>query len=258
MDNSFKKRLYYILILVGLLGILDALLTSIYTGINVGTLFPGIAGALMVIYVYIRLRVRKGKPVIQNPAARRLVCMLLVLGILSFAIVQVLIVYNGSSQEYVEADYLIILGGGLRGDAITLTLQERLLKGIEYLEKYPKAKVLVSGGLGFGDTITEAEAMKRYLVSKGIDTARIIREDRATSTMENFKYSRELLQGAVGGAAIPIVVVTSDFHMLRAKLLARRAGFEPYGIASSTPISVRVNNHIREYFALIKSILFDR
>jgi len=184
--------------------------------------------------------------------------MLVVLSILSFTFAEVLIIYNSSSQEDVEAGYLIILGAGLRGSDITLILQERLQKGIVYLEKHPDTKVIVSGGQGFGESITEAEAMERYLISKGIDGKRVIKEDKATSTMENFTFSREILQKTEGKDINCIVVVTSDFHMLRAKLLARRVGFEPYGITCSTPISVRANSHIREYFALIKSILIDR
>ncbi|MEA4847962.1 MAG: YdcF family protein [Clostridiaceae bacterium] len=250
--------MYYILMLIGALGVLDTVLVSIYTGINVGTLAPGAAGVIIIVYVYIRLWVRKGRPVLQDPRARRLVCALAVTGILSFAFVQALIIYSGSSQEDEEVGYLIILGAGLHNNEVSLTLQERLLKGIEYLERHPDAKVIVSGGKGSGETVTEAEAMEEYLVSKDIAADRIVKEDKATSTMENFVFSREILERSEEENIARIVVITSDFHMYRAKLLARRAGFEPYGITCSTPISVRVNCHIREYFALIKSLLVDR
>lgn len=258
MTNNPKKKLYYILILIGALAIIDAVLTSIFTGINVGTLFPGAVGVIIITYAYIKLWIRKGKPIIQNQLARKLVCVLILVSILFFAFVEALIVYNGSSQQDVEADYLIILGAGLRGSDITLVLQERLLKGIEYLEKHPEAEVIVSGGRGYGESISEAEAMERYLVSKGIGSKRIIKEDRSTSTMENFVFSKEILQKVKGKDTKRIVVITNDFHMLRAKLLARRVGFEPYGISCSTPISVKVNCYIREFFALIKSVLLDR
>lgn len=258
MNSNSKRWLYYILILIGVLGVLDAALTSIYTGMNVGTLFPGAAGGITIIYVYIKLWIRMGQPVIQSLLVRKLVCTLVILGILYFVFAEVLIAYNSSSQEDVEASYLIILGAGLHGSEVPPTLQERLLKGIEYLEKHPDTKVIVSGGQGFGEDITEGEAMERYLISKGIDAGRIIKEDKATSTMENFVFSKEILKKAEGKDITRIVVITSDFHMLRAKMLARRAGFEPYGITCSTPVSVVVNNHIREYFALIKSFFVDR
>jgi len=244
--------------LIGILGILNAIILPVYAGINVGTVVPGVVGSIIIIYVYMKLWVRKGKPVIKNSLVRKLVCILAALGIISFVLVAALIVYNGSSQEDVEADYLVILGAGLRGGNISLTLQERLIKGVEYLEKHPDTKVIVSGGQGFGETTTEAEAMEGYLISKGIAAGRIIKEDKATSTFENFMFSMEILQKIEKNDDNRIVVITSDFHMLRAKLLARRVGFEPYGITSSTPISVRANCYIREYFALIKSFLLDR
>ncbi|HYE82112.1 MAG TPA: YdcF family protein [Clostridia bacterium] len=258
MNRNYKKWFYYLLLMLGMLGVIDTILVSIYTGINVGSLFPGIAGLIIIVYIYIGLWVRKGRPVIQDPLARRLVCAMVVCGVIFFASLEVLITYSSSLQEDVDADYIIILGGGLHEGEITPTLQERLQKGLEYMEKYPDTDVIVSGGKGFGESITEAEAMKRYLISKGIAAGRILEEDRATSTMENFVFSRELLQNIEGRNTTRIVVATSDFHMLRAKFLARRVGFEPYGITSSTPASVRMNSHIREYFALVKSFLFDR
>ncbi len=248
----------YILILFGALGILDTILVCTYTGINVGTLFPGAAGGLMIIYAYIRYWLLKGRPVIRNTSVRKLVSLLVLLSILAFAFTEALIIYGSVSQEDVEAEYLIILGAGLRGDNITPVLQERLLKGMEYLERYPDVKVVVTGGKGFGESITEAEAMERYLISGGIAPQRIIKEDKATSTMENFVFSKEILQKAGEKDYKRIMVITSDFHMLRSKLLARRVGFEPYGISCSTPISVRLNCYIREFFALVKSLLWDR
>ena len=248
----------YILILLGVLGILDTILVSIYTGINVGTLFPGFVGSIMIVYAYIRYWLRKGMPVIRNTAARRLVSVFVLLGILAFISLEALILYGSVSQEDTATDYLIILGAGLRGDNITLVLQERLLKGIEYLEKYPDTKVVVTGGQGFGESITEAEAMEKYLISGGIAPDRIIKEEKATSTMENFLFSKEILQKAGEKEYDRIMVITSDFHMLRSKLLASRAGFKPYGITCSTPISVRINCYIREFFALVKSFFFDR
>jgi len=258
MEGSMKKTMYRLLTVLGILGILDTVLVSIYTGINVGTLFPGAVGGITVIYVYIKLKIRKGKPLIRNSAVRKLAAVLLILGVLIFVSVEALLVYGSVSQEDVETDYLIILGAGLRGDNITLVLQERLLKGIEYLEKYPAAKAVVTGGRGFGESITEAEAMEGFLISRGVAPERIIKEDRATSTMENFLFSKELLKKSGKADENRITVITNDFHMLRSKLLARRVGFDPYGIACDTPISVRLNCYIREFFALVKSFFLDK
>jgi len=253
-----NKFIYYTLMLIGILGVLDTILVGIYVGMDVGVLFPGAAGIVILAYVYMRLRVRKGKPVISSLSTRRVVLVLAFLSILVFTSVETLIISGAVSDNEVKTEHVIILGGGLKGDRVTPVLHERLLKGLEYLRRYPDADVIVSGGRGFGNKITEAEAMESFLAAEGIARDRIIREDRATSTMENFLYSRELLQKSGEADMGSITVVTSDFHMLRSKLLARRAGFEPYGITSITPASVKVNCYIREFFALVKSFLFDR
>lgn len=78
----------------------------------------------------------------------------------------------------------------LRGERVSLTLKLRLDAALEYLEHSPNTAVIVSGGKGDGENISEAEAMKRYLVSHGVDEGRIITEDKSTSTWENFKFSK--------------------------------------------------------------------
>lgn len=257
-EDGMNRLSCYFLLLIGILGLLDSILVSIYVGTDTGTLFPGAAGVVILVYLYIRLHIRKGKPVISRLAARKAAAALLVFVILVFTAVEMLIISGAASDKEVKTEHVIILGGGLKGDQVTPVLRERLLKGLEYLRKYPEADVIVTGGLGFGERITEAEAMEDFLISHGITPERIIREDRATSTMENFLYTRDLLQKSGETHMGSVTVVTSDFHMQRSKLLARRVGFEPYGIASYTPRTVRLNCYVREFFAMIKSFFFDR
>lgn len=258
MKGGMNRFFIYALMFLGMVGVLNTILVSAYSGMNTGTLFPGIVGGAILAYLYIRFWIRKGKPVVANSSARRGITILAVLGIIVFIAAEILILSGTVSDNEVKTDYVVILGGGLKDGKVTPVLQERLLKGIQYLENYPEAAVIVSGGLGFRERITEAEAMESFLLSRGIAARRIIREDKATSTMENFLFTRELLQGSGAADTKRITVVTSDFHMLRSKLLARRVGFEPYGITSSTPLSVRANCYIREFFALIKSFFLDR
>ncbi|MGE5678887.1 MAG: YdcF family protein [Pseudomonadota bacterium] len=257
MKGNIKVWGHYFLLVLGGLGVLDTLILALFTGPNTGTVVPGLAGCLIMVYSYVKLYIKKGKPIIRSLFLRRSVCILIAAGLFSFILLEGLIIYGGSSNEEIKAEYLMILGGGLNKDRITPTVQERLLTGIRYLEKYPEAKVIVSGGLGFGETVTEAEAMEEYLVTEGISPDRIISEDKATSTMENFIFSRRILEKNGRLKDNRLVIVTNDFHMYRSKLLARRNGFEPFGISCSTPLYIRANCYIREYFALIKSFLFD-
>ena len=88
-----------------------------------------------------------------------------------------------------ELSTIIILGACVKGKKITGALQKRLDKGVEYLLAHDNTKVIVSGGQGKGEEVTEAFAMKSYLVDKGIDEKRIIMEEKSRSTEENLKYS---------------------------------------------------------------------
>jgi len=253
-----NKKLLILLIILGFIGILDTLIISIYvTGLDFGVVFPGAAGLLLLVFCIIKLRTGPNKPIIKNKLLSVGIFFVIALWLISFAIVEVLIIYKSGSDTEREADYLIILGSGLNGEEPSLTLQERLYKGIEYLDKYTKTKVIVSGGQGRGERITEAEAMKRFLIDKGIDEDRIIKEDKATSTMENFVFSKELIIADGGSEKSVIAIITNDFHIMRSKMLARRNGIEPYAISCRTPLLVLPNCYIREYFAVGKSYLFD-
>ncbi len=180
----------------------------------------------------------------------------LVILLLQFIVLEGLIIFSGGSDPETKTDYLIILGAGLRGEVPSISLGERLDAGVKYLEKYPDSVVVVSGGKGRGETITEAEAMKKYLVSKGVDEGRILTENRASSTMENFRLSRELIETRAGKPVRDVTFITNSFHILRAKMLAKRNGLNAHAISGKT-VQVVIPSYFREYFALIKSFVVD-
>lgn len=187
---------------------------------------------------------------------KRIVSMVLFICLLQFAIVIALIFIGGISDSETRTDYLIILGAGLEGDTPAVSLLERLRTGCSYLKKYPDTVVIVSGGRGIGEDITEAEAMRRYLVKNGVDENRIILETKATSTMENFRYARQLIEERTGGRAVEITFITNRYHIFRSRILARRNGLTAYALASEDFEGVGYK-YLREYFAFIKSLIFD-
>ncbi len=193
-----------------------------------------------------------------NNSLKKLIRIVLIIAVTSFVFLEGMIIVKGNVKSDVSTDIVIILGGGLKGETPSLSLLERLKAGLEYLERNPDAKAVVSGGQGRGEAITEAEAMKRYLLQNGIAGDRIIVEDQSTSTMENFMFTKPVVEAAVGHEVKKITVITNNFHMLRALMLAERNGFEAYGISSPTPFQVAIQSYVREYFALIKSFLLDR
>jgi len=170
------------------------------------------------------------------------------------------IVLHGHGMPAVPADAVIVLGAGVNGTQPSLTLRTRLDAALEYLEDYPDIPVVLTGGQGYGENITEAQCMYNYLTARGVDPARIILEERATSTAENFAFSKPLLQEAgIEPATNLIAVVTNDFHIYRANFIAVRQGYVfAFGVPAELPwLHLEVNYYVREAFAMVKTLLLD-
>jgi uncharacterized SAM-binding protein YcdF (DUF218 family) len=188
--------------------------------------------------------------------SKKVIAIILIVAVLQFLAVEGLLVFNSGSEPLQHTKYLVILGAGLNGEVPSTALNERLKAGLAYLVKYPDTQVVVSGGRGRGESITEAEAMRKYLLSKGVSEDRILVEDHATITMENFKYSKQLIEQKTGKALHEVTFVTNSFHIFRANMVASRNGLTAYAISGRT-VEVVVPLYIREYFAFIKSFLID-
>ncbi|MFS0839744.1 YdcF family protein [Paenibacillus sp. 1P03SA] len=173
---------------------------------------------------------------------------------LSFVAVESFVISQMGADEAESsgADTVVILGSGLKGYELSLTLQQRLDAALPYISGKKDAAVVVSGGQGPGENVPEAVAMRDYLVKKGIAENRIFLESVSTSTSENLRFTKTVLKEK--GVTDPkILIVTSDYHMYRAKLLAKREGYEAYGLSSPSPAHLKPVNMIREYFAMIKT-----
>ncbi|WP_146811118.1 YdcF family protein [Aneurinibacillus danicus] len=190
----------------------------------------------------------------RNRRRRRAVSLLwtiLLLPVLYISGVHMAIMNAAKQQPAQDADYMIILGAALWGEEMSPSLRYRMDTALSYLKQNPRTKVIVSGGQGVGEDMPEAVAMQRFLLENGVPQERIIVEDRAQTTSENILFSKKLMKSNQA------VLVTNDFHILRAKLLAERAGIEAQTLSAPTPESVKVKLFVREYAALLKSWLFD-
>lgn len=118
-----------------------------------------------------------------------------------------------------DADYVIVLGAKVNPNGPSLTLQKRINAAYDYLSEHPSTKVVASGGQGWDEPMSEAKCIADELIAMGISPDRIILENRSTDTVENICYSRELMDDS---ADITVLVVTNDFHCLRASAIARR------------------------------------
>lgn len=178
------------------------------------------------------------------------------IGIICFSVIESFIVFDGLFESNAKPDVAIVLGAGLWGDTPTRTLTYRLNTAIEYLNENSDSMVVVTGGQGADETISEAEAMEIYLVNHGIMKERIIKEDKARNTAENFSFTREKLDSLGYSEYKSAMVITNSFHIFRSKALARKNGFEAYGMPAKSYPYLIPNYYVREVFALVKSLLF--
>lgn len=170
----------------------------------------------------------------------------------------VIIILSGMVVRYMneipqeKLDYIIVLGAQVRGDRITKSLKQRLDSAYEYAIANNDTVIIVSGGRGPGENLTEAAAMERYLVQRGIDSSRIVKEDKSTSTKENLNYSKAIIKDDRDSVGI----VTNGFHVFRAVKIAKKCGFSNVsGIAAPTNRILWMNYVVRECFALVKEVL---
>lgn len=188
---------------------------------------------------------------------KRLICFLLAVCLVYFVIVEVPIVKAAGGDEGFEADYIIVLGALVRGETPSLSMVERTRTALDYMNEHPDTMVIVSGGQGDMEDISEAEAMYRWLTDNGADESRILLEDKSTSTKENLENSFKIIRDRGDDPAEATAVVTSEYHIYRAKLMGRDMGVELGGIsARTTYLSVRVNYFIREAFGITYKWIF--
>ncbi len=152
-----------------------------------------------------------------------------------------------AGDREVHCEYVVVLGAGLHGTTPSLSLRSRLDAAYDYLAANPETICVVSGGQGPGEDMTEAQCMYNELTGMGIASERIWMEDRSTSTRENLRFSLDVIEQRAGERPAAIHVLSSEYHLLRAKLMAKNEGVAAYGIPARTPyISLFINYFLRE------------
>ena len=168
-----------------------------------------------------------------------------------FAIMVFIAMVGNINTTKFNEEVVIVLGAGLHGDEVSLSLVGRLNRCVEYANKNAKALIIVSGGQGYQETIPEALAMERYLIQKGISRSRVIKEDKATSTYENFKFSKRILDKCFN-KKYKVTYITSDFHSYRAGEIAKSLGINVTSYTSKTEFYMVPTNYAREVLAVVK------
>ncbi len=158
-----------------------------------------------------------------------------------------------------NAPVMIVLGAKVRPDGPSPALQRRLDKAAEYLKDHPDVLVIVSGGQGSNEPMSEAQAMAEYLETAGVASWRIYREETSATTIENLDNSKILMeQMGYDLERTPVIVVSSSFHLARVRMLCNRIGLQADTLgASMTDASSAIYSYSREALALVKSFLLD-
>ncbi len=183
---------------------------------------------------------------------RRTFMIFVCLGLALFLFVEGCIVSGFFEKGSSGADYVVVLGAQMKAGGPSKALQYRLDAAVSYLDENPDAMVIVSGGKGRDEPVSEAQGMYAYLVEQGIEKERILLEDRSRNTWQNLTFSAQLLDREKDRVA----VVSNNFHVFRALRIARKAGYRNVcGIAAKGEPFLQCNNMLREFFGVMKDLL---
>lgn len=150
-----------------------------------------------------------------------------------------------------DLDYLIVLGAQVKKEGPSKTLRLRLDKAAEYARQNPDTVLVLSGGQGSDELVSEAQAMQDYLVQAGIPRSRTLLESRSTNTVENIAFSRILIEEQDRTARVGIL--TSNFHLYRARKVAAHQGMQNISyIASESDRILFLHFCIRDGIAILK------
>ena len=230
------KRIRPKLLLCGTLAALGLFLIYALAGYKFAGLFLLGLSALIPVY-----------HILKPGFLRRVLTALLALGFVVLSITGGIIARSAQGTEKAEADYLIVLGCQVNGTVPSRMLRQRLDAALDYLNTYPDSIAIVSGGMGSGEAITEAECMHSYLTARGITPERILPEDQATSTMENLRFSLALMDSG------SVAIVSTEFPLYRAGQMAATLGLEAELIPADTEYPILTASYfLREILAVWK------
>ncbi|MEN9912582.1 MAG: hypothetical protein RI956_1026 [Pseudomonadota bacterium] len=247
----------YTLAFFSFLLVLNALTLLFLDVFNVGTIIPLLLGSLgLILFKY---RQARQKWLLYRPIYRLIytvyrvgLCIWLISLMLFFSWV-----IQPNTVATVSPNVILILGSGLKNNQPTPTLKARLDTGLIEARRLPSANILLTGGIGINQIKSEAAVMADYLIMRGIEPSRILLEERSTSTYENLVFSKALLPD-IDPLFTRIIIVSSDFHLPRAKAIAYQLNLPIVStVGASTPLLIRYNARLREYFAFIKSGLLN-
>lgn len=189
---------------------------------------------------------------------RTFICLASIAGIV--AVINLCLILNPAIVSTNEsAEHVILLGGGIDKDGkLPKSVISRVEKAADYLNQHPESICVVTGGTLKWLPYPEAPELKNQLVKRGVAAERILVEDQALDTIQNFQLSCKMLEEFKGESTEEILnattaVVTSRYHLRRSERLARRMGFKNIkGIPAGCPAIYVLHSYVREICAYVK------
>lgn len=245
----------YLDIVIGILSIAYYLyLKIVYGGMSFSILFVGI-GLTLIIYHFIKNKINRNNILYKITKLITIACTVI------FITVESLIIFYPKNNTKGACDYLIVLGAAVNNNSPGITLKKRLDTAINYISNSSDdCKIIVTGGKVSNKYISEAEVMKNYLIDNQVDENKIIMEDKANNTYENFKFSKEIIekQSNKNVDKLKIKVITTDFHSFRSSIIASREGYNDITFYTSKSLKQFVPvYYTREFFATLKTVIFN-
>ena len=198
--------------------------------------------------------------------------LLLGLGLVLFGALELVIAVHSRDRvvENPPPKVMVVFGCQMRRDGPSVLLKDRLDAALAYWEEHPDMKIIVTGGKGDDEHISEAQGMYDYLTAHGVDGAQIFMEDKSRNTWQNINNTFALMEREGWSLTDDVLLVSSGFHLARIEMLwdRVRTGIlrdevynDQYISTLAAPVSHKpsaVQMFFREPLALVKSFLFDR
>jgi uncharacterized SAM-binding protein YcdF (DUF218 family) len=183
---------------------------------------------------------------------KKIIIILLLVCIIVFATIGSFILYYAKTASPVKSDVMIVLGCQIWDQSPSLSLEYRLQKALELYNAGYAGHIIVSGGQGGNEKVTEASVMKNWLVANGVDKSLVLEEGKSTSTYENLTFSKEIMDRQHFQTA---VLVSNDFHMFRSLRYAKKVGIQASGGPAPNVWYLSFYSYCREVLSVIKNFV---
>lgn len=248
--------------------IIPALISAVLLVIFISPVFMGIfnignavgiivSGSLTGMFVFWKPFTEFVKQVWNKPAGKIFLCIftaIVSICIVIAVIISIFMIRAVNDPPEDENTTVVVLGCKVKDGRPSLMLKRRLDCAYKYLSGHESVNVVVSGGQGSDEIISEALCMRDYLVEKGISPERIFMEDKSTNTSENLEFSKEIISRE--GLPENITLVTDGFHQCRAEMLANKLDINPNNISGYTSWYIVPVYWVREWFGIAYYYIF--